>query len=91
MGEPEKNSDNENENKGSKFKTNFSIDEETCVVYVTLYKASKKSPTTRTLLIQAEKSKQVFNIAFLDYVLPVLNKEVKQSLSNEGKRNLRNN
>ena len=60
-------------------------------MFVTLYNPSKKNPKVRTILVQAEQSKQAFNIAFVDSIFPSLYVKVKQMLeqSNTSRPNLR--
>ena len=47
-----KNSSKMSDNKGEKYVTTFTVDEEECNMYMTMYKQSKNLPGKRTILIQ---------------------------------------
>ena len=59
LGEPVKNSDNDAENKGVKFVSDFGQGEEKCKMFITIHNPSKKTPNVRTILVQAEKNKTI--------------------------------
>ena len=87
-----KNSQVESENKGEKYTTNFSHDGGVCKMFITIYKPTKRNRGKRTILIQAESTKQIFNVPFVDYTFPRLYKEVKRKteVEEQSKHNLRN-
>ena len=88
--QPTKNSNIESQNKGEKYSIIFSYDGEDCKMFITIYRPTKKLPKIQTILIQAEQTKQSFNLTFVDNVFPKLYKEVKRKMENQGRPNLRN-
>ena len=91
FGNPQKNSLRSSENKGEKYTTIFTVDEEECNMYITVFKPSKELPEKRKILVQAERYKQSFNVPFVNITFPRLYREVKQLVeTGTRKHNLRN-
>ena len=85
FGEPKKNSAKESENKGERYCTVFSHEGEQCRMTITMWKPAKKFPDKRTILVQAERTKQSFNVPFVNLIFPKLYKEVKSKRKQETK------